>query len=85
MILRAALKNLRPGAHLQGASTITQQIVKTMIVGTERSYKRKLREAILARRLEQSLTKEQILYIYLNQIYFGSGAYGVESAARIYF
>jgi penicillin-binding protein 1A len=84
-ILRAALKNLRPGAHLQGASTITQQIVKTMIVGTERSYKRKLREAILARRLEQSLTKEQILYIYLNQIYFGSGAYGVEAAAKIYF
>ncbi|MBJ79768.1 MAG: hypothetical protein CMH60_00460 [Myxococcales bacterium] len=84
-ILRAVVKNLRPGAHLQGASTITQQIVKTMIVGSERSYKRKVREAILARRLEQSLSKEHILYIYLNQIYFGSGAYGVEAAAQSYF
>ena len=84
-ILRAAIKNLRPGAHLQGASTITQQTVKTMVVGNERSYTRKMREAILARELEQMLSKDDILHIYLNQIYFGAGAYGVEAAARTYF
>ncbi len=84
-IFRAAIKNLRPGAHLQGASTITQQTVKTLILGPERSYWRKLREAILARRLEQLLSKDDILHIYLNQIYFGGGAYGIEEAARTYF
>ncbi|MEM6732758.1 MAG: transglycosylase domain-containing protein, partial [Myxococcota bacterium] len=84
-ILRAAIKNLRPGAHLQGASTITQQTVKTMVLGPERSYWRKMREAILSRQLESMLTKEEILTLYLNQIYFGAGAYGVEEAARTYF
>ncbi|MBI5508269.1 MAG: PBP1A family penicillin-binding protein [Deltaproteobacteria bacterium] len=84
-ILRAAVKNLRPGAHLQGASTITQQTVKALLVGAERTYARKMREAILARELEATLTKDGILHLYLNQIYFGSGAYGVEAAARIYF
>lgn len=84
-ILRAAVKNLRPGANLQGASTITQQTVKTLVLGPERSYWRKMREAILARRLEQLLSKDDILHIYLNQIYFGSGAYGVEEASKTYF
>ena len=70
-ILRAFLKNLRPGAHLQGASTITQQTVKTLIVGPERSYSRKIREALLSRKLEQLLSKDEILHLYLNQIYFG--------------
>jgi penicillin-binding protein 1A len=84
-ILRAAVKNLRPGAHLQGASTITQQTVKALVVGPERTYTRKMREAILARELEAALTKDGILHLYLNQIYFGSGAYGIEEAARIYF
>lgn len=84
-ILRAAVKNLRPGAHLQGASTLTQQIVKQMVLGPERSYARKMREAILARRLEQMLTKDEILNLYLNQIYFGAGAYGIETAAETYF
>lgn len=84
-IVRAALKNLRPGAHLQGASTITQQTVKTLVVGPERSITRKIREIILSRELEQLLTKDDILYLYLNQIYFGAGAYGVEEAARVYF
>lgn len=84
-ILRAVLKNLRPGAHLQGASTITQQTVKALVLGPERSYTRKIREAILARELEQLLTKDEILHIYLNQIYFGSGAWGVEEAAQTYF
>jgi penicillin-binding protein 1A len=84
-ILRAALKNLRPGAHLQGASTLTQQTVKTMIVGSERNYMRKLKEALLTRDLEQMLSKDEILHLYLNQIYFGSGAYGIEEAAQVYF
>lgn len=84
-ILRAAIKNLRPGAHLQGASTITQQTVKTLVLGPERSYWRKMREAILSRQLESMLDKEGILTLYLNQIYFGAGAYGVEEAARTYF
>ncbi len=84
-ILRAAIKNLRPGAHLQGASTITQQTVKTLVVGAERSYTRKMREALLSREMEQLLAKDEILHLYLNQIYFGSGAYGVEEAARAYF
>ena len=84
-IMRAFFKNLRPGAHLQGASTITQQTVKTLVLGPERSYTRKIREALLARHLEQLLHKDEILAIYLNQIYFGSGAYGVEEAARTYF
>ena len=84
-ILRAAIKNLRPGAHLQGASTITQQIVKTMVLGPERSYSRKMREAVLSFKLENSLTKDEILHIYLNQIYFGNGAWGIEQAAQTYF
>ncbi len=84
-ILRAAIKNLRPGAHLQGASTITQQIVKTMVLGPERSYSRKMREAVLSFKLENSLSKDEILHIYLNQIYFGNGAWGIEQAAQTYF
>lgn len=84
-MFRAALMNLRPGAHLQGASTITQQTVKTFVLGPERSITRKLREIILSRELEGLLSKEDILALYLNQIYFGSSAYGIEEAARTYF
>ncbi len=84
-IMRAAMKNLRPGAHLQGASTITQQTVKTLLLGPERSYVRKLREAMLAHELEKVLSKDEILHIYLNQIYFGNSTYGVEAAAQMYF
>jgi penicillin-binding protein 1A len=84
-ILRAVIKNMRPGAHLQGASTITQQTVKTLILGPERSYLRKIREALLARQMEQMLHKEEILTLYLNQIYFGNGALGIAEASRTYF
>ncbi len=84
-IVRALVKNMRPGAHLQGASTITQQTVKTLVLGPQRSYLRKLREAYLARQMEQVLQKNDILALYLNQIYFGSGAMGVEVAAQTYF
>lgn len=84
-IVRAAVANLRAGEIKQGASTITQQVVKSLLLSTEKTYSRKMREAILAKRIEDRFTKEEILYLYLNQIYFGSGAYGVEAAAREFF
>jgi len=84
-ILRAAIKNLRAGQIVQGGSTITQQVVKSLLLTPQRSYKRKLKEAILAYRLEKYLSKDEILTIYLNDIYLGEGAYGVEAAARVYF
>jgi penicillin-binding protein 1A len=83
-IARAAWSNL-VGGGLQGASTITQQTVKQLLLTPERTYRRKLREVLLARRLEEHLSKDEILYLYLNQIYFGSGAYGIAEAARTYF
>jgi penicillin-binding protein 1A len=84
-ILRAALKNMRAFEIRQGGSTITQQIVKSLLLTPEKNLPRKIKEAILAVRIEKSLTKEEILTLYLNQIYFGRGAYGVEAAARVYF
>lgn len=84
-ILRAALANLREGRVVQGGSTITQQVAKSLLLSPERSFRRKIREAVLALRIERNLSKEQILHLYLNQIYLGHGAYGVESAAETYF
>jgi penicillin-binding protein 1A len=84
-ILRAALSNLLAGETVGGASTITQQTVKGLLLSPERTYRRKIREVILARRIEQHFSKEEILYLYLNQIYFGHGAYGIGEAARTYF
>jgi penicillin-binding protein 1A len=84
-ILRAAIKNLQSFEIKQGGSTITQQITKSLLLTPEKSFARKIKEAILARRIEKYLTKDEILTIYLNQIYFGLGAYGVEAAARAYF
>jgi penicillin-binding protein 1A len=84
-IIRAFITNLQAGAPKGGASTITQQVIKRLLLTPERSYERKLKEIILAYRLEKYLTKEQILYIYLNQIYLGNSSYGVEAAARTYF
>jgi penicillin-binding protein 1A len=84
-IFRAFLKNMQHGTVKQGGSTITQQIVKRLLLTPEKSLKRKIKEAILAYRLERYLTKDEILTIYLNQIYLGSKAYGVEAAARTYF
>jgi penicillin-binding protein 1A len=85
-ILRALYVNLRSGgASKQGASTITQQVVKNLLLDPGKRYERKIREALLARRLEQELTKDEILELYLNHIYFGSGRYGIEEAARGYF
>ncbi|HEY5657159.1 MAG TPA: PBP1A family penicillin-binding protein [Myxococcota bacterium] len=85
-ILRAAWINLLAGGEKkQGGSTITQQMVKGLLLTPERTYRRKIREMILARRIEQRFTKREILYLYLNQIYFGHGAYGIAEAARTYF
>lgn len=84
-MLRALVVNLRSGRTRQGASTITQQVVKNLLLDPERSYRRKTREVILAKRLEQELSKEKILELYLNHIYFGHGRYGIEEAARFYF
>lgn len=84
-ILRAIKKNLIAGSLKEGASTITQQVAKTFLLTPERKFTRKIKEAILSTRIEQSLSKEQILYLYLNQIYLGSSSYGVEAAAQTYF
>ena len=84
-IVRAAFANLRAGHVVQGGSTITQQVAKLLIVGKERSIARKIREAMLAHRIEAVLGKDQILGIYLNHVYLGHGAYGVAAAAAAYF
>jgi penicillin-binding protein 1A len=84
-ILRALWKNIWAGEIIQGGSTITQQVTKSLLLTPEKSFSRKIKEALLAYRLDQNLTKQEILYIYLNQIYLGHGAYGVEAAAQTYF
>ena len=85
-MFRAFLTNLRAGGRSkQGASTITQQVVKTFLLTPEKTFKRKIQEIILARRLENALTKEEIMTLYMNQIFFGHGRYGVQEASRFYF
>ena len=84
-VVRAFLENLRAGTVVQGGSTITAQYAKRMYVGEERTYTRKLREAALAWQLENELSKDEILTKYLNTVYYGSGSYGVEAAARTFF
>lgn len=85
-IVRALWVNLQAGGEIvQGGSTITQQVAKTLLLTPERRYTRKIKDMLLARRIEQHFTKDEILYLYLNQIYFGHGAYGVAEAARTYF
>jgi len=84
-ILRAFYNNLRAGRIVEGGSTITQQVTKTMFLTPERKIERKIKEAILAIRIERHFSKEEILEIYLNQIYYGHGAYGVEAASLTYF
>lgn len=84
-IMRALMVNLSTRSLQQGGSTITQQFVKNRITGTELSLARKAREAILAQKLSRIYSKEDILTAYLNDVYFGEGAYGIEAAARTYF
>ena len=83
--LRALVRNVDEGETVQGGSTITQQVVKAELVGNERTLDRKAREAVLARRLEQVMTKDQILERYLNTVYLGNGAYGFQAGAETYF
>jgi penicillin-binding protein 1A len=84
-VLRAAFKNVVSMRKKEGASTITQQVAKSMLLTPEKKFSRKIKEAILAKRMEERLSKDEILYIYLNQIYLGAGAYGVQLAAETYF
>jgi len=84
-ILRAAVTNASEGEVVEGGSTITQQYVKTALLNDERDIDRKIEEALLAVQLERRYTKERILELYLNTIYFGAGAYGVQAASQTYF
>ncbi|MDJ0921451.1 MAG: PBP1A family penicillin-binding protein [Henriciella sp.] len=84
-MIRALWSNATSGRTVSGASTITQQVVKNLILSSEQTIKRKVQEVRLARQLEKRVSKDQILELYLNQIYFGSGFYGLGAAARFYF
>jgi penicillin-binding protein 1A len=84
-VIRAVVSNVRSGGIRQGGSTLTQQYVKNVYVGREQSLYRKVREAVISLQLEKELSKDEILEEYLNQVYFGEGAYGAEAAARTYF
>jgi len=84
-ILRALISNIKAGEVVEGGSTITQQLARSMFLTPQKTLKRKLKEAILAYRLERYFSKQEILELYLNQIYFGHGAYGVGAAAKTYF
>ena len=82
---RAMAVNIRAGGIVQGGSTITQQLAKNLFLSHERTYKRKIQEAMLALWLEQHLSKDEIITAYLNRVYLGSGAYGVDAASNLYF
>lgn len=84
-ILRAIVVNIRHGGLVEGGSTITQQLAKNMFLTQDRTFVRKLKEALLAVIIDYKFSKQEILQAYLNQIYFGEGAYGVEAAAQMYF
>ncbi|MEE9614602.1 MAG: PBP1A family penicillin-binding protein [Thermodesulfobacteriota bacterium] len=84
-IMRALYKNILAGRIVQGGSTITQQVARSFFLSPARKISRKIREAVLAYRIEKHLTKEEILHLYLNQIYLGNGAYGVQAASENYF
>ncbi|MEK9968095.1 MAG: penicillin-binding protein 1A [Ferrovibrio sp.] len=84
-LARASFANLRAGRTVQGGSTLTQQLAKNVFLNADRTLKRKVQELMLAFRLEHRFSKDQILEMYLNRVYFGAGAYGVEAAAQRYF
>ena len=84
-IIRAMIANFKAGRVVQGGSTITQQLAKNLFLTRERTLGRKIKEALLAIKIERTFDKMKILELYLNQIYLGNGAYGVEAAARVYF
>lgn len=84
-ILRSAWRNLVAGAVVEGGSTLTQQLAKNMFLTSERTYTRKFNEAITALRIEGKYSKDEILQLYINQIYFGEGVWGIQNAAQMYF
>ncbi|MGK5087222.1 PBP1A family penicillin-binding protein [Bdellovibrionota bacterium FG-2] len=84
-LLRASIANFKAGRFAQGGSTITQQVAKSLLLTSEKSIIRKIKEIFIAEKMEKHLTKQQILYLYLNQIYLGHSTYGVQAASRIYF
>src|SRR5207249_9465324 len=84
-LIRAFVSSLAQSGRPQGGSTITQQIVKNLLVGDDLTYERKIREMIVASRVEHTLSKAEILELYLNSVYLGRGAWGIEMAARSYF
>jgi len=84
-MLRASIANFRAGHVVQGGSTITQQVAKSLLLTPEKSFTRKFKEVLLANKIERNLSKQQILFLYLNQIYLGRGSYGIEAASRSYF
>jgi penicillin-binding protein 1A len=84
-LARAMFANFKAGRVVQGGSTITQQVAKSLLLTSERSITRKLKDFILAQRIEEKLTKKEILYLYLNQVYLGGGYYGIKAAARGYY
>ncbi len=84
-MVRAMFANVTEGRLAQGASTITQQVARTFFLSREKTFSRKIREILLTKRIEERLTKDEILFLYLNQINFGHARYGVQEAARFYF
>lgn len=84
-LARSSVQNVLAGHVVQGASTITQQLARILFLSNERTFTRKIKELVIAARIEKTISKDQILEMYLNNVYLGSGAYGVEGAAKIYF
>lgn len=84
-IARSFWRNIRAGSVVQGGSTITQQLAKNLFLSSERTYTRKIQEVVTAYRIEQKYSKERIMELYLNQIYFGEGTWGIQDAAKVYF
>jgi penicillin-binding protein 1A len=84
-IIRAMINNIKAGRFSQGGSTITQQVAKSLLLTSEKTWSRKIKDFLLAIKIEQSFTKEEILYLYLNQVYLGGGYYGIQAAVKGYF
>lgn len=84
-ILKAMYRNLKSGKMVEGASTISQQLIKNTHLSTEKTYERKIKEMLLTLKMERSMSKDEILETYLNAIYFGNGAYGLDNASKVYF
>lgn len=84
-LVRSSLQNVLAGHVVQGASTITQQLARILFLSNEKTFTRKIKELVIAARIEKTISKDQILEMYLNNVYLGSGAYGVEGASKIYF